>query len=247
MNTLIYNGKSFADFETYTDFSQSFSTPEKDVEIISIPGRNGDLSIFNNRFMDQEISFPCYIRKDFIRNFRQLTQWLNSVNGYQRLETSKEPEYFRDALFLGAVEPTPGQFTKDGHFTIKFRMHPQRWLKSSLESIDVGANYKIFNPTNMPAKPLIRFVGNGEVRFVVDSEVIGKVTVTNNTSPSYVDIDCETYDAYSVDGQGNIVNRNADVTFDSDPYIPPGECSVPWTIIGQGAFHIYLTPRFFDI
>ena len=246
MNTLIYNGKSFADFETYTDFSQSFSTPEKDVEIISIPGRNGDLSIFNNRFMDQEISFPCYIRKDFIKNFRQLTEWLNSINGYQRLESSKEPDYFRDALFLGAVEPTPGQFTKDGHFSIRFRVHPQRWLKSSLEMINVTNNYAIYNPCNMPAKPIIRFEGNGSVSLTnADWELIGQVTIANNASPSYVDIDCETYDAYSLDGQGNVVNRNADVTFVIDPKIVPGENHITWYIVNSGS--VYLTPRFFNI
>ena len=247
ISTIIYNGRSFSEFGVFADLSQTLGSPEKDYDFISIPGRNGDLSIFNDKFKDIEFAVHCYIKNDFVQNYRNLIDFLNESHGYLRFETSKEPDYYREALFLGEVDPIVRPFNRNGSFDLAFRCHPQRWLKSSLEMIDVGANYKIFNPTNMPAKPLIRFIGNGELRFVVDEEIIGKITIRNNASPSYVDIDCETYDAYSVDGQGDVVNRNGDVTFDIDPYIPPGECSLPYTIVGQGAYHIYLTPRFFSI
>lgn len=253
--TITYNGKDFADFNVYIDGSKAFGSPEKDYEIIEIPGRNGGLSIFNNRFKDIEVSIPCYIRQNFVENYRHMMEYLNSVNGYQRFETSKEPEYFRRALFLGAVEPSPGQFNKTGRFTLNFRLNPQRWLKSSEEWIDLTdvPSYHFDNPTNMGAKPIFRFYENGTIYVSsVDSssgeEVLtrtGEVTITNNVG-KYVDIDCETFDCYSESG-GVITNRNADVTFTIDPVINPGDNMITYYVVNPGAIILEIIPRFFMI
>ena len=247
-DVITFNGRSLSDFNTFMDQSKSFGSPEKDYEIISIPGRNGDLSIYNNRFKDITVSIPCFIRDNFLENYRALMQYLNSVDGYQRFETSKEPEYFRKALFLGSVEPTTSAFNKSGKFTLNFRLNPQRWLKSAEDMIDItGIDWNVDNPTNMASKPLFRFYGNGEIRVVdpATDEYIGKVTITNNSS-SYVDIDCETFDCYSESG-GVISNRNADVTFVVDPILQPGENRVVYSITNPGAIVLEVIPRFFMI
>lgn len=246
--TIIYNQRSLSDFNVYIDGSVTFGSPEKDYEFISIPGRNGDLSIYNNRFKDVEVSIPCYIRHNFIKNYRDLIQYLNGVNGYQRFEISNDPDYFRKAIFLGAVDPNPGQFNKTGHFSLNFRINPQRWLKSAEDMVDITDQYQVFNPTNMPAKPLFRFWGNGEIR-VVDpetSEYIGYVYITNNAYPSYVDIDCETFDCYS-ENNGVIVNRNEDITFDVDPVLKPGLNKVLFSVTNPGDKTLAIAPRFFMI
>lgn len=246
ISTIIYNGRSFSEFGVFADLSHTLRSPEKDYDLISIPGRNGDLSIFNDKFKDIEFTIHCYIKNDFVQNYRNLIDFLNESHGYLRFETSKEPDYYREALFLGEVDPIVRPFNRNGSFDLAFRCHPQRWLKTSLEMIDVTDNYAIYNPCNMPAKPIIRFVGNGSVSITnADWELIGQVEISNNVSPSYVDIDCETYDAYSLDGQGNVVNRNADVSFVIDPKIVPGENHITWYIIDAG--RVYLTPRFFNI
>lgn len=206
-DVLVYGGKSFAEFNTFFDGSKSFGTPEKDYEIISIPGRSGDLSVFNNRYKDQTIDFPCFIRNNFLENYRALTEYLNSLNGYQRLETSKEPYHFRKALFLGLVEPQTGSFNKSGSFTISFRCNPQRWLKEgenwlTFESTSVSNPAKIFNPTLQPAKPLIRIHGTG---LIMCNGVTFNLLGTG--SYDYVDVDCETVDVYTVQN-GALVNLN---------------------------------------
>lgn len=247
-DVITFAGRSLSDFNTFMDQSKSFGSPEKDYEIISIPGRNGDLSIYNNRFKDITVSIPCFIRDNFLENFRALTQYLNSVDGYQRFETSKEPDYFRKALFLGLVEPNTSAFNKSGKFTLNFRLNPQRWLKSAEDMIDItGIDWNVNNPTNMPSKPLFRFYENGEIRVVdpATDEYIGKVTITNNVD-KYVDIDCETFDCYSESG-GVITNRNADVTFVIDPILQPGDNRVLYTVMNPGAIVLEIIPRFFMI
>ena len=207
-DVLVYGGKSFEEFNTFFDGSKSFGTPEKDYEIISIPGRSGDLSVFNNRYKDQTIDFPCFIRSDFLKNFRSLTEYLNSLNGYQRLETSKEPNHFRKALFLGLVEPKTTPFNHGGSFTISFKCNPQRWLKSgenwiTFDSTATQSNpATLYNPTLQIAKPIVRVYGSGVV------SINGSTfTISDTGTYPYIEIDCENGDAY-YKNPGSVVNLN---------------------------------------
>lgn len=89
---ITFAGKNFMDFQTFYDGSLTFSKPAKDVEFFSVPGKNGDLSISNDRFSNIEIRIPCFIRRNFRVNFSALLDFLTSIEGYQKLETnSKEP------------------------------------------------------------------------------------------------------------------------------------------------------------
>lgn len=250
MNTIIFNGRSLGEFNVYFDGSTTFGSPEKDYEIISIPGRNGDLSIFN-RFNDIDVSIPCYIHRNFVQNYRDLLQYLNGTNGYQRFEISNDPDHFRKALFLGAVEPNPGQFNRTGKFILRFRLNPQRWLKWAEEWIDATSpgsyTWTIDNPTNMPAKPRLQFRGNGTISFYdSDQAPFATITVTNNAD-NYVEIDCETFDCYS-EQLGIITNRNADVSFNGDPELVPGYNAVVYSSNYSSLEPVIeVMPRFFVI
>lgn len=250
MNTIIFNDRSLGEFNVYFDGSTTFGSPEKDYEIISIPGRNGDLSIFN-RFSDIDVSIPCYIHRHFVENYRDLLQYMNGIEGYQRFEISNDPDHFRKALFLGAVEPNPGQFNRTGKFNLRFRLNPQRWLKWAEEWIDATSEgtytWTIDNPTNMPAKPMLRFRGNGTISFYgSDQTPDATITVTNNTG-NYVEIDCETFDCYS-EQLGIITNRNADVSFNGDPELVPGYNAVVYSSNYSSLEPVIeVMPRFFVI
>ena len=154
-----YNGRDFSDFGVHVDESKAFGSPEKDYELIEVVGRNGNLSIYNDRFKDIVLSFPCFIRSGFIEKYRNLLAYLNSLNGYQRLETEKEPNHFRKALFTGSVEVQTTPWNQGGFFTINFSALPQRFLKvgenwttvSSSSSSVSGNPVSIDNPSGLTA------------------------------------------------------------------------------------------------
>lgn len=154
-----FNGKDFADFGVHVDESKAFGSPEKDYELVEIMGRNGNLSIYNDRFKDITLPFPCFIRTGFIEKYRSLLAYLNSQTGYQRLETDKEPNHFRKALFQGIVDPQTTAFNHGGFFTVNLLAHPQRFLKSgeipvsaSSQSVSYEGNpVEIDNPSGIPA------------------------------------------------------------------------------------------------
>ena len=127
---LAFNGKALSDFGVWFDGSVSFGSPERDVELVEVVGRNGALSISNDRFRNIEITFPCAIRTNFIDNYRNLMAFLNSSKGYCRLETTQEPNYYRLALFMNQTDPTGYKLNTHGRFDLVFQVMPQRFLKT---------------------------------------------------------------------------------------------------------------------
>lgn len=200
MDVLTFNGQSLADFGTFWDGSQLFVTPEKDVTFYEVPGRNGALSVSNNRYKAKEISINCFIREHFLSNFAALVDFLYSQDGYGRLENSKEPDVYQKACFVNAIQPNTGAFLKYADFTLVFNVYPQKWLKSGEIAIGIASATTLLNPTHQIALPLIEVQGTGAI--TVNSSVL---TLATNTSTTI--IDCETQDCYE-----GTINRNDDLT-----------------------------------
>jgi len=224
-----FNGKDFADFGVHVDESKAFGSPEKDYELVEIMGRNGNLSIYNDRFKDITLPFPCFIRTGFIEKYRSLLAYLNSQTGYQRLETDKEPNHFRKALFQGIVDPQTTAFNHGGFFTVNLLAHPQRFLKSG--EIPVSAT-ELWNPTYFDSHPLIRCYGNGSL-------MINSQTITVASNPyDYVDIDCDIMDAFC-----GANNANQYVSFDTDSVVLRSGTNG----ISHDMTKVEITPRWYEI
>lgn len=224
-----FNGKDFADFGVHVDESKAFGSPEKDYELVEIMGRNGNLSIYNDRFKDITLPFPCFIRTGFIEKYRSLLAYLNSQTGYQRLETDKEPNHFRKALFQGIVDPQTTAFNHGGFFTVNLLAHPQRFLKSG--EIPVSAS-ELWNPTYFDSHPLIRCYGNGSL-------TINSQTITVASNPyEYVDIDCDIMDAFYGSN-----NANQYVSFDTDSVVLRSGTNS----ITHDMTNVLITPRWYEI
>ena len=224
-----FNGKDFADFGVHVDESKAFGSPEKDYELVEIMGRNGNLSIYNDRFKDITLPFPCFIRTGFIEKYRSLLAYLNSQTGYQRLETDKEPNHFRKALFQGIVDPQTTAFNHGGFFTVNLLAHPQRYLKSG--EIPVSAT-ELWNPTYFDSHPLIRCYGNGSL-------TINSQTITVASNPyDYVDIDCDIMDAFC-----GANNANQYVSFDTDSVVLRSGTNS----ITHDMTKVEITPRWYEI
>lgn len=233
-DVLTYNGKPFSDFQTFFDGSKAFGSPEKDYEVIEVLGRNGGLAIFNDRYKDIDLPFPCFIRTNFIQHYRDLTAYLSAQDGYLRLETSKEPNHYRMALYKGIVEPTTGSWNQYGTFTITFTCHPERWLKSGENWKEYTADDTIYNPTLQNAKPIIRVYGYGSFE-------IGSETLTlSEAGTNYIDIDCDIMNAY----EGS-TNKNSILTVTGFPVLEPGNTGIVFT--DNTITKIEIQPRWYEI
>jgi hypothetical protein len=90
-----------------------------------------------------------------------LSEFLNSRKGYCVLETSWQPEIYRMAAFVSALNPDMNQLNRRGKFSIEFDCKPQRFLKSGTVMQEITSGSTLNNPTAFQAQPLIRIYGNG--------------------------------------------------------------------------------------
>lgn len=116
-------------YSLMVDGASTWTKPARDVELVHVPGRNGDLLFDNGCWRNVEISYSMLIRKDWKTDFETFASWLVSHVGYFRLEDpERHPGVYRMAEFAGSIEPDLWFTTETGQFTITFNCKPQQWL-----------------------------------------------------------------------------------------------------------------------
>lgn len=162
-----FNGVSSRNYGIYITGAAVYNAPERDVEMVSIPGRNGSFALDNGRFENIEVSYPAGVyadnETDFAQAISDFRNFLCSRKGYVRLEDDYNPDEYRLAVYKSGLEVTPAQL-RAGEFEIVFECMPQRWLKSGEELyLLLVSGYPITNPTRFDSRPLLRISGYGDI------------------------------------------------------------------------------------
>lgn len=212
---LVFGGKRSKDFGIYVSGSGTFNAPERDVERIEIPGRNGELVIDSGRFKNESVSYPAFIRTAFRSSADAAREWLLSYPGYRRLEDSYNPEYFRVASFTGPLDFDTRFLNLSGECELTFNCKPQRYLLKGEQILSGNEAMELYNPTGFAAKPLIRVYGSK------GTLLAGGMQMQLKTIDGYVDIDCETENAYK-----GTENCNANIYAPTFPELPEGKTTV---------------------
>lgn len=234
MNYLKYDNIISKDFNVFISGDHTFLTPERELEIISIPGRNGTLSIDQKRFSNVTIEYPAFIADDFSRNYNAFKAALFSISGYNKLSDTYDPECFRLARFTSTIDPMMTQLNRHGTFSIYFDCDPRRFLKSGERVMAfTSSGGKVKNPTLYASTPLIRAYGTGTF-------TIGGVTVRINAANSYTDIDCDLQEAYR-----GTVNCNGNITLVNGEF-PTIKAEIN-TISMSGISRLEIVPRWWSI
>ena len=236
INTFTFNGRTSNEFGVYISGLQSFDTPQKSIETIVVPGRNGTLTIDNNRYENIPVSFLCFIPNNFKTNYASLRNFLLSGSaGYLRLEDTYHPNEFRLARYVKGIEPDLSQMIQSGSFTLEFDCEPQRFLTSGETVTELTADGTISNLTRFISKPLVRVYGAGVL-------TIGSTQLTITTAGSeYIDIDSEAQDIS--EGTTNR-NSNVELTSGEFPELVPGDNGI---VIGAGISKVQITPRWWQL
>ena len=234
INTFTFNGRTSSEFGVYISGLQSFDTPQKSIETIVVPGRNGTLTIDNNRYENIPVSFLCFIPNNFKTNYESLRNFLLSGSaGYLRLEDTYHPNEYRLARYVKGIEPDLSQEIKAGSFTLEFDCEPQRFLTSGEIITELTADGTISNLTRFNSKPLVRIFGAGGL-------TIGSTQLTITTAgTAYIDIDSEAQDI----SEGT-TNRNSNVELTEFPELVPGDNGI---VIGAGISKVQITPRWWQL
>lgn len=168
-HSIIFGGVDSADFDLYIGGEGTFNAPERAVDIVSVPGRNGAIVIDKGHFENIEVSYTVINQEASLATFAQkLSGFRNAIcaqRGYQRLSDTFHPDEFRLALFVDEFEVKPIEYASASEFTIKFNCKPQRYLTSGETPVVVADGESLTNPTLFDAEPLLAIKGSGMVSF----------------------------------------------------------------------------------
>lgn len=126
-----FDGVDLADFGITVSGVGTYNSPERDYELIEIPGRDGDVIVDNGRSKNISIAYPVNIEAGLPLKVQALSEFLLSHVGYFRLEDTYHPDEFRMAQFAGPIDiNTIGRRNVSGKTELTFNCKPQRFLTS---------------------------------------------------------------------------------------------------------------------
>ena len=132
----VIDGRPSSDFGIICSKDNGFDAPARDVETISVQGRNGDLHVDKGRWTNASVTYTCTIERDFAEKFAEFRKFVSNLRGYQRLEDTFHPGEYRMALLNGGITADRlGTRYNSGKFDLTFNCKPQRFLKSGEEPI----------------------------------------------------------------------------------------------------------------
>ena len=138
---LIFDGESSRNYGVYITGEAVYNSPVRDVEMIKIPGRNGEFALDNGRFENIEVTYPAGIFADneayFAEAISDFRNFLASRVGYCRLEDEYNPNEYRMAVYKSGLNVDPAKL-EAGEFSITFDCKPQRWLKDGETAVAIG-------------------------------------------------------------------------------------------------------------
>ena len=217
-HSLIFDGINSADYGVWISGDNVFASPSRDVEYVSVPGRNGDLIIDNGKWNNIRLTYPAFIPRGYDSQIDEFRRVISKKKGYRKLEDDYHPEEYRLASFSAGISPNnQSAFYRSGRFDLTFNCKPQRFLVAGEETRTFRTAGTLNNPSQETALPLIRVYGFGTL--TVGDTV---VTITQH-GQQYMDIDCELGDAYC-----GSINLNAYVT-KSFPTLGAGETGLAFS------------------
>ena len=155
---ILWAGISSKDVGMVVEHYPSIIIPRRKQEVQQVPGRNGDIILYQDAYENYEQSYQVFLdaksKGGLQKVIPKLSDWLLGHSGYQRLEDSYFPDVYRMAYYTGGVEFI-SIFNEYGAGTLTFNCAPEKYYKMGERSIKLTNQQLISNPTLFPAKPLI--------------------------------------------------------------------------------------------
>ena len=185
--TFTFDGVSSSAYGVYLTGEGVFNAPERAVEMLSIPGRNGSFALDQGRFNNIEVTYKAGMYDvtdtNFATKVANLRNWLCSKKGYIRLSDDYNPNEYRMAVYKSGLE-VEHEGLINGEFDLVFECKPQRWLTSGETASTVANNGTLSNPTLFESSPLLAVKGYGGIHFngfdiSIENVTLGDVVIAD--------------------------------------------------------------------
>ena len=183
INTFTFGGVTSSDFGIYVSGEALFNAPQRSVEVVQIPGRDGAYILDKGNFENIEVVYRVFNQEKNLSDLRtklaNLRSALCSKVGYQRLTDTFHPTEYRMAAFVDGIEVNPVKYNTASEFEIKFNCKPQRFLTSGETAVAVASGGKVTNPTLFDARPQLQVWGYGGINFNGNTITVDNVPIGN--------------------------------------------------------------------
>lgn len=180
-NALEFDGINSLDYGIYITGEAVFNSPQRSVEAVTVPGRNGDVLLDLGRYENIEVTYHAGVfgvdQSEFASKIRTFRNMLASKIGYKRITDTYNPTEYRLGSFIAPVDVTPTSMNRAGEFDIVFNCKPQRFLMDGESAIEVTDGQQLYNPTPFESQPLLAVYGHGDINLGGQSISIGDVEI----------------------------------------------------------------------
>lgn len=224
-NALVFDGINSLNYGVYITGEAVFNSPQRSVEAVTVPGRNGDVLLDLGRYENIEVTYHAGVfgadQSEFATKIRTFRNLLASRVGYKRITDTYNPNEYRMGTFIASVDVTPTSMDRHGEFDIVFNCKPQRFLTSGETAITVTNGNTVTNPTLFDSQPLLAVKGYGNIdmggyEISLQSGYLGEVQLFNSrkntwvpsgTIPTSHTLNCGDADTYDT----SLVNNGDDI------------------------------------
>lgn len=221
-----YKGRRSTEFGLRIHNTLSITTPEQDIELLEVAGKDGDIAFDKQRLKGVDKSFPCTLFVPKCKNVdvvaKEISEWLRTDVGWDKLVFSGYEGYEFEALCYETfdIEET---LRNRGKTVINFRLKPYKFRVGGRNVLTITNDQTIVNVEKRASKPLIKITGNGDI------------TIKNNgvnwlvlkSVDAYITIDTSTMSVYKDNNpQFSKMNASLKPLF---PLLNVGENKITWT------------------
>jgi phage-related protein len=136
-----FDGIKSVDYGVIVIGSNLYGAPERVVDMIEVPGRNGALALDQGRYSNVQVVYHCVMydrdQADFAQRIAGLRNELCSRHSYVRLENDWDADEYRLGMYREGLDADI-VLERGGEFDLVFECKPQRFLTSGEEMITVG-------------------------------------------------------------------------------------------------------------
>lgn len=140
-----------------------------DYTVVTVPGRDGDLHINNNRYRNRTRTLRVVFSDNSRQAFEDMMDRLLTIRKYGRLESSFYPDTYMMCRYSGDGYPVKKSIGyKMAQCDLVFDCKPQLYLKTGERGISCTGTTVIENPTRHIAKPQLYVTGTGTLEIGED-------------------------------------------------------------------------------
>lgn len=210
---------------------QTISSATFDDANVEIPGRDGFLTMSNKRYKSANLVFKCniYSKTGIQEAESKIANWLLSDVGWHNLTWSEDPGFTYIAKIDGGLSIERLGRTY-GNVDISFLIQPNKFLNEGQSTLAIKNGQTLTNKGTLPAKPLIKITGSGDIKLTIGSTEFDLRKVDQG-----IILDCESQTATSLDGK----RTQFDKLYSNFGAIHVGNNKISWT----GSATVEITPR----